>query len=205
MDSYAARWRMRIGLGVMAVAFAGPALAEDWWTIYADKNPLELTIMLVDAASLKPDTSETNAVRFQEMLLLDGVHVVTDSVVRCDTKQNAVIATTTYFNDGRPNPIKLKTSPGWKTLRTEGDLVLYDFVCPPQRRDGRLMRHLGEGVDRLAVVKGLEQAHRQALPQIRQVMAEKNKQARMNQDMDELDKLLGNTPAAPADAKGAKP
>ncbi|WP_313179600.1 hypothetical protein [Stenotrophomonas sp.] len=198
MDSYKAGWRTRLGLGAVALALAGPALAEDWWTIYVGENPLELTIMLVDAGSLKPDPSEPKAVRFQEMILVDGMHVVTDSVIRCNTKQSSAIGTATYFNDGRPSPSTLKAQPGWKNLRTDAEMALYEFVCPPQRREGLFVRNLGDGVDRMSVVTGLAQAHEKALPELRRAMAETQDKARMAHDLAELDRLLGNTPGAPA-------
>ena len=82
----------------MELAPAAPAWSEDWWTICVGENPLKLTIMLVDGATLKLDPSELSSVRFQEMILIDQMQVVADSVIHCNTKHSSAIDTAKYFD-----------------------------------------------------------------------------------------------------------
>lgn len=198
MNACAARWRLRLGLGAVALILAGPALAEDWWVVYAGENPLDLELMLVDDATVKPMPGEKNAVRFQETAVVEGFNVSTEMVIRCDTQESRALTTAAFLSDGTPSPVRMQVVPGWTALSSAGQKAVYRFVCPPRKRDEPRMQRLGSGLDRMTVVRGLEQEHTKALPEIRRVMAIKAEEARMDHYMGELDVLLANPAQTPA-------
>lgn len=201
----AAEGWLRAGLAVVALIVAQPALAEDWWVVYAGENPLELELMLVDDASVKRVAGEANAVSFHETAVLEGFNVSTEKVIRCDTQQSRALTTAAFLSDGKPSPVRMQVVPGWAGLASEGQKAVYRFVCPPRSRDEPLMQRLGKGLDRMNVVRGLEQGYARALPEIRRILAEKEDKARMNHYMGELDVLLGNPPEVPAKQQPGTP